>query len=69
MSADYKKDSQWLKTLRKEIKVEKQQELVITVEHVKFALAKTPNWKSSGPDLVQGYRLKKFSSLKEMHTS
>ena len=63
MSADYKKDAEWLKAVRKEIKVEKQQDLVITVENVKFALAKTPNWKSPGPDLVQGYWLKNFSSL------
>ena len=42
MSTDYEKDAQWLKTVRKEVKVEKQQDLVITVEHVKFALAKTP---------------------------
>ena len=65
MSTDYEKDAQWLKTVRKEVKVEKQQDLVITVEHMKFALAKTPNWKSPGPDMVPGYWLKNFSSLHE----
>ena len=51
-SADYKKDAEWLKAVRKEIKAEKQQDLIITVENVKLALAKTPKWKCQGPDLV-----------------
>ena len=35
VSTDYKKDSVWLKKVRKEVKVEKKQGLVITVRNMK----------------------------------
>ena len=63
VSAEHKKDIEWLRTAKAEIKVEKQQDLVITVDNMKSGSANAPNWKSPGPDLVQGYWLKNFSSL------
>ena len=63
--AEHKKDAEWLKTVKEEIVIDQQQDLVITVEKVKSVLAKIPNWKSPGPDLVQGYWLKNFTSLHE----
>ena len=63
--AEHKKDAKWLRTVKEEIEVDQQQDLVITVEKVKSALAKIPNWKSPGPELVQGYWLKNFTSLHE----
>ena len=63
--AEHKKDAEWLKTVKEEIEIDQQQDLVITVEKLKSVLAKIPNWKSPGPDLVQGYWLKNFTSLHE----
>ena len=35
----------------------------VTKENLKKILDRMPNWKSPGPDLVQGFWLKNFSSL------
>ena len=64
-SADYKKDAKWLQGLRSEINVKKQEQIDITTGSLKKILGRMPNWKSPGPDLVQGFWLKHFSSLHE----
>ena len=43
--------------------VTKQERGDITKESLKKILARMPYWKSPGPDLVQGFWLKNFSSL------
>ena len=48
-----------------EVNVKKQEKIYITTESLKKILGRMPNWKSPGPDLVQGFWLKKFSSLHE----
>ena len=63
-SADHKKDAKWLQDLRSEVNVKKQ-EKINTTESLKKILGRMPNWKSPGPDLVQGFWLKNFSSLHE----
>ena len=64
-SADHKKDAKWLQDLRSEVNVKKQKKIDITPGSLKKILGRMPNWKSPGPDLVQGFWLKNFSSLHE----
>ena len=53
----------WLKDLHSEVSVTKQEKVDITKESLKKILGRMPNWKSPGPDVVQGFWLKNFSSL------
>ena len=64
-SADHKKDVKWLQDLPSEVNVKKQEKIDITTGSLKKILGRMPNWKSPGPDLVQGFWLKSFSSLHE----
>ena len=48
-------DVQWLKDLQREVNVTKQDKVDITKENLKKSLGRMPNWKSPGPDLVQGF--------------
>ena len=64
-SADHNKDAKWLQDLRSEVNVKKQEKIDITTGSLKKILGRMPNWKSPGPDLVQGFCLKNFSSLHE----
>ena len=64
-SADHKKDAKWLQNLRSEVNVKKQEKIDITTRSLKKILGRMPNWKSPGPDLVQGFWLKNFSNLHE----
>ena len=45
--------------------LKKQEKKDITTGSLKKILGRTPNWKSPGQDLVQGFWLKNFSSLQE----
>ena len=60
---DHSRDAKWLKGLQSEVNVTKKEKADITKESLKKILGKMPNWKSPGPDLVQGFWLKNFSSL------
>ena len=62
-SADHKKDAKCLQDFRIEVNFKKQKKIDITTESLKKILGMMPNWKSPGPDLVQGFWLKNFSSL------
>ena len=64
-SADHKKDVRGWQNLRSEVNVKKQENIDITTGSLKKILGRIPNWKSPGPDLVQGFWSKKFSSLHE----
>ena len=63
--ADHKKDAKWLHNLQTEVNVKKLEKIDITTGSLKKILGRMPNWKSPGPDLVQGFCLKNFSSLHE----
>ena len=43
--------------------IEKQEDIRISVENVKTAIRKMTNWRAPGPDWVQGYWFKRFSTL------
>ena len=42
---------------------DKQEDIRISVENVKTTIRKMTNWKAPGPDCVQGYWFKRFSTL------
>ena len=54
-----------VKRLPSEVNVKKQEKIVIATVSSKKILDRMPNWKSPGPDLVQGFWLKSSSSLHE----
>ena len=66
-SADHKEDAKWLQDLQSEVNVKKQEKIDITTGSLKEILGRMPNWMSPGPgpDLLQGFWLKNFSSLHE----
>ena len=51
--------------MRSEVNVKKQEKIDITTGSLKKILGRIPNWKSPGPDLVQGFWSKNFSSFHE----
>ena len=53
-SADHKKDANWLQDLQSEVNVKKQENIDITTGNLTKIISRMPNWKSPGPDLVQG---------------
>ena len=56
--------AEWLEEVKNQVTgVEKQGNIKITKEMVKNQLRKTPKWKASGPDHVNGYWLKSFSKI------
>ena len=59
----YEKEAEWLQKLREEVEPLQQDSVCINVETVMQFLKKVPNWKSPGPDLVQGFWVKNFTSL------
>ena len=52
--ADHKNDTKWLQNLRSEVN-DKKQKIDITTESLKKILGRMLNWKSLGPDSVQGF--------------
>ena len=64
-SADHKKDAKWLQDLRHVVNIKRQEKIDITTRSLKKILGRMPNWTSPGPDLLQGFCLKNFSSLHE----
>ena len=63
--ADNKKDAKWLQDLQSQVNVKKQEKIDITTGSLKKLHTRMPNWKSPGPDLVQKFWLKNFSSFHE----
>ena len=64
-SVEHQRDARWLKDLKAEVDIEKQEKIDISIESVRKIIGRMPNWKAPGPDLVQGFWLKKFRSLHE----
>ena len=64
-SADHKQNAKWLQDLQREVNVKRQEKIDITKGSLKKILGRMPNWKSPGPDLLQKFWLKNFSSLHE----
>ena len=60
---DHNRDSKWLKDLQSEVNGAKHEKVDITKGSLKKIFGRMPHWQSPSPDLVQGFRLKNFSSL------
>ena len=59
----HSKSAEWLKVLRAEQDSVQQENVVVTRNFIKAQCKKIPNWKAQGPDGVQGYWIKKLTSL------
>ena len=53
----------WLKDLQSNVNVTKREKVDITKKSLRKIFGKMSNWKSPGPNLVQGFWLENFSSL------
>ena len=61
---DHNKEAKWLQDFRKEMERQEQQGMIeITEEKIRKLLQRLPNWKAPGPDMVQGYWFKYFTSM------
>ena len=61
---DHNKDATWLREIKRDIyQKNKQVQVQMLREKLKKILKKIPNWKAPGPDGVQGFWLKNFTSL------
>ena len=60
----HNEDAEWLRELEKDLgDIEQQEDIIIDLSSVRAKLKKVPNWKSPGPDGVQGFWLKNLTSL------
>ena len=58
-------NAEWLNDLREEQQGEQQENIVITENLIRQQCKKIPTWKAQGPDGVQGYWIKKLTSLND----
>jgi len=66
MPSTHQGNSEWLRKVRSECsRFDKRANISITLKDLKEALATLSPWKASGPDGVQGFWIKYFSSLHE----
>ena len=63
-ASEHNRNASWLERVEESLsRPEKQQEMKITEEKLRETLMKLPNWKAPGPDGVQGFWIKNFTSL------
>ena len=62
-SKEHNYNVEWLKTLKDNSRYRNQEGLVITEENTLKQSRKVPNWKAPGRDGVQGFWVKKLTSL------
>ena len=63
---EHNDNAEWLHVIETELgRINKQNDMKITVQDVRKQTGKIPNWKAAGPDGVQGYWVKNLSSLHE----
>ena len=58
-------NAEWIENTSKEMNVRQQENIKINKEKIKKRISKMPNWKAPGPDGVQWYWMKGFTSLHE----
>ena len=60
-------NAEWVNRVKCRLEhVDRQEDLSITVDDVKKMIRRVPNWKSPGPDGVQGFWIKNFTSLHQL---
>ena len=62
---EHNKEAEWLRQLKKDLGNQQQQNIIITKDMVSKQCRRMPNWKAPGMDRVQGFWLKKLTSLHE----
>ena len=61
---EHHKDAEWLKDVKKELEQDEgQNKIDITKDKMMRVMRKMSNWKTPGPDNVQGYWLKNLTPL------
>ena len=60
----HRENTDWLRKVENELKeLTLQDDINIEIKKVRKQIRKMPNWKSPGPDAVQGYWIKNLSNL------
>lgn len=63
---EHNKNAEWIQDIKSDLQNKpKQEDIVVTRDDVKMQVRKLPNWKSPGPDGIQGFWLKKFVAMHE----
>ena len=61
---EHNRKAEWISKVKQDLAgVEQQDDLVIGVEEVRAGVRRMTNWRAPGPDGIQGFWFKKFSSL------
>ena len=61
---NFNENASWLPKVKERFsEFDKQEDIGISVKNVKTAIRKMNNWKAPGPDCIQGYWFKRFSTL------
>ena len=58
-------NAEWLRNLRADLRNQQQEDMIVTKEMVAKQCTRMANWKAPGMDGVQGFWLKKLTSLHE----
>ena len=60
----HNKEAEWLENIKDKVKnIQPMQDRQITIQDVKGGIRKMSNWKSAGPDLVQGFWFKQMTNI------
>ena len=67
----HRMDAEWIEGIETEIDIRTptQQDISVSIEILKKQIKKLPNWKSPGPDGIQGYWVKNFTSIQPILTA
>lgn len=61
---EHNRNAEWLERAKRvNARIEKQDDVVIELDDVRRGIRRMTNWKAPGPDAVQGFWFKKFSSM------
>lgn len=61
---EHNRNAEWLKRAKRvNARIEKQEDVVIELDDVRRGIRRMTNWKAPGPDAVQGFWFKKFTSM------
>ena len=61
---EHNRNAEWLERAKRvNARIQKQEDVVIEMDDVKRGIRRMTNWKAPGPDAVQGFWFKKFTSM------
>ena len=66
-SKTHNKEAGWLEIIKDKLsKINRQEDITINLDNIKGRINKLSSWKAPGPDNVQGYWIKNFTSLHQV---